>query len=272
VEINVANCSFFAYGPAGAPIIGPESCGRVQMRKGRYAFVLFDENSKVVGEYNVLVIEDRTTIAGRENNEGMPAAIKFYDAESGNEVEGWLTARGFSIQGKRIELAVKECTTVFGWGRGHKKRDFRICPEKDTNAFLPKQLGGGTLIISAPGADRIVVTDREGAVLESVEGGEAILQNVPPGAYVVYAENGASVTAKNVDVAEGQKIVTVDIEGGDATLITSEHARVYAMGKKVAEGKGAMKVPARTALRVVTLEKSPRTRTIILVPGEVKVI
>ena len=271
VEVNVTGCSFFAYGPAGAPVIGPEECGKVMLKRGRYVFVLFDGNGRVVGEYNVLV-RDETAVEGKGDGAGEPAVVRFHDGESGEKVKGWLTVKGFSLRGREVVIAVEECRTVFGWGRGYKKKDFRACPGKELNAFLPRQLGGGTLVVSAPGADRIVVTDREGAVLDAVEGDELRLENVPPGAYVVYAEDGASVTAKRVDVGEGQEIVTVDLEPGTATLVTSGHAEVYAMGEKVAEGKGALSVPARTVLHVVLLWEEPREEVTILLPGEVNVI
>ena len=271
VEVSVIHCAFFAYGPAGAPILGPEKCGNVRLKRGRYSFVLFDGNGSIVGEYNVLVVGGET-IKGKGAGKGAPATVRFYDAETKKAAEGWLTVGHFSLKGSKTTIALDDCITAFGWGRGYKKRDFWACPDKNLDVYLPKQLGGGRLVVSAPGADRIVVTDRGGTVLDSIEGEEAVLESVPPGAYVIHAINGASVTTRQVDVIEGQNVVSISPEPGRALLITRKRVEVYAMGKKVVEGKGRLVVPARTVLQILVLDETPQKKVVVLLPGEIRVI
>lgn len=271
VDVNITNCSFFAYGPAGAPILGPRECDNIRLRKGRHSFILFDGNGGVTGEFNILV-DGKKTISGKKNSEGQMIKIRLYDAENREEVEGWVSTKGFSLKGKEVVIAVDECTTVFAWGRGLKKRDFRLCPGDEVNAVLPKQIGGGSIIISALGAERIIITDKDGVVLDAVEGEEMAILNVPPGAYKIYAENGASVTVRQLDVGNGEHRMSIDLEPGDAKLLTSKHVKVYAMGEEIAKGEGALRVPARTTLKIIVSGKNPRAETTVLIPGEVKVI
>lgn len=270
-EVTLKGCAFAALAPEGVTPVGPVPCGVVRVKAGKYRFALFDGNGNVVGDVNALVKEDIEISAGAGEAKGT-ATVRFFDGATGDEMNAWLNAKGVALYGREFRIGLEKCETVFGWANGHKLMDAYLCPGREENVYLPRQVNGGTLVVSAPGAERVVITDTKGRVYHVIDGDSASLKDMPPGAYVVNAIDGASVTRRNVDIDTGQKILSIDMEPGYAVIRTEERVQIFALGEKIAEGSGEITVPARTVLHVVVLSDPPEEKVIVLVPGEVRVI
>ncbi len=271
ITLQVRGCSFLAYGPKGVPLTGPVRCGRMNVKPGRYEFAFFDENGAMI-DRRELFVDRNMEITVDGNAETTPAIVQVLDEFTGEEMNAWVSYGGVALRGEAVPVNVKRCSVAHAWAEEHKIMDVYICPGDEENALLPRQVNGGALIISAPGTERIVVTDRNGSVYTVISGDEAQLRDVPPGAYVIYAVDGAAVGRKTVDVVEGQRIVTINDVRGWATIETNRQIQVFAMGEKITEGSGRMKVPARTVLHIVILDAQPREETAVLLPGEVRII
>ena len=271
VRIEIKNCAFMAYAPAGVPLIGPVPCGEIEIRPGRYVFAFFDGNGAIIGRRELFIKGERG-IEAEGNATGMPARIRTFDEGTGKEMNAWISFEGIALWGKDVPTSIKGCETIHAWAEGHKIMDAYVCPGDEENVTLPRQVNGGTLIVSAPGAERIIITDRNASVYTVVGGEEASLKDVPPGVYTIFAVNGAAVSKKTVDVDTGQKIISIEDIRGRATIETRKRVQVFARGEKIAEGSGTIEVPARTILHVVVLENPPREERIALLPGEVRIV
>ena len=271
VTVNVSGCAFLAYGPKGAPLTGPIPCGELTIKPGRYEFALFDENGVLLKKEEVFFKAD-AKIAAEGNTSTKPAVVQVFDEMTGKELNAWVSYGGIALQGHTSPVSIDKCNVAHAWATEHKIMDAYICPGDEENVTLPKQVNGGTMIISAPGADKIIVADKNGNVYTVITGEEVQLRDVPPGAYVIYAINGSAVGKKLVDVREGQQIITIGDIRGRATIETEKTVQVFAMGEKIAEGTGQIDVPARTVLHVIVIDKTPREEKMVLLPGEVKII
>ena len=271
VRVEIKNCAFMAYAPVGVSLIGPVPCGKIEIRPGRYVFAFFDGNGAIIGRKE-LFIEGERSIEAEGNATETPVRIRTFDEGTGKEMNAWISFDGIALWGEDVPASIKGCETIHAWAEGHKIMDAHVCPGEEENVTLPRQVNGGTLIASAPGAERIIITDRNGNVYTVVEGGDASLTDVPPGVYTIFAVNGAAVSKKIVDVDTGQKIISIEGIRGRATIETEKRVQIFAMGEKIAEGSGTIEVPARTILHVVILENPPREERIALLPGEVRII
>jgi len=271
VRVELKNCAFMAYAPVGVPLTGPVPCGEIKMRPGRYVFAFFDGNGAIIGRKEVF-IEGERGIEAEGNTTGTPVRIRTFDEGTGKEMNAWVSFEGIALWGEDVPVNVKNCETIHAWAEGHKIMDAYVCPGDEENVTLPRQVNGGTLIVSAPGAERIIITDRNASVYTVVSGEEASLTDVPPGVYTVFAVNGAAVSKKTVDVDAGQRIISIEGIRGRATIETEKRVQIFAMGEKIAEGSGKIEVPARTILHVVILENPPREERVVLLPGEVRTV
>ncbi len=268
VEVN--GCAYLAVAPAGAVPVGPKPCGTLELPGGKYRFVFFDGNGAVIGMKTVFV--DRNVELNVNGHPGGTARIRVIDGATGKEINAWVNGGGYAEWGSDLPLGVNACGFVSAWRAGYKMGDAYVCQGDEANIVLQRQVNGGALIVSAPGAEWIEITDRNGNVYALVRGDGAELKDTPVGVYRIYAVNGASVTEKTISFDGSQRIVSVDAGPGTAELVAETPVQVFALGKKVAEGMGRLQVPARTVLHVVVLSRPPREEVLVLLPGEERVI
>jgi len=271
VLLEANGCAFMAMAPAGMPLVGPKPCGALWISPGRYEIAFFDENGALVDRREVFVRGSMVVIP-EGNAVGGVGYVRNIDQESLREMNAWVSFGRIALLGTRVPVSLKTCGIVHSWAEEHKLMDIYMCPGEEATVTLPRQVNGGHLIVSAPAAEWLLLTDRNGDVYTMRGGSEAELTEVPPGVYMVYAVKGAAYTVRQVDVGTDSKIVEIEDIRGYATIDARRPVQIFAMGEKIGEGTGKIRVPARTALHIIVLEPQPAEETIVLLPGEVRII